>query len=145
MNPPPRTPPPTPAFAPTHDPLTPARDITHQHFQAGDQIVVLKGVTGGELWGDAMRIVAPSWHTPTDEDGWRLRDATGGAQTYVTAHPRYLVHLSRRCPDCLIYLRAMEDHLLAKYPQSDTLVDCGWYTTTALGQLVHIADARSGR
>ncbi|MFH8591544.1 hypothetical protein [Streptomyces rimosus] len=144
MNPPSRTPP-TLAFAPTHDPLTPARDITHQHFQAGDQVVVLKGVTGGELWGDAMRVVAPSWHTPTDEDGWRLRDATGGAQTYVTAHPRYLVHLSRRCPDCLIYLRAMEDHLLAKYPQSDTLVDCGWYTTTALGQLVHIADARSGR
>ncbi|MFH8751917.1 hypothetical protein ACH4GK_33660 [Streptomyces rimosus] len=145
MNPPSRTPPPTPAFAPTHDPLTPARDITHQHFQAGDQVVVLKGVAGGELWGDAMRVVAPSWHTPTDEDGWRLRDATGGAQTYVTAHPRYLVHLSRRCPDCLIYLRATEDHLLAKYPQSDTLVDCGWYTTTALGQLVHIADARSGR
>ncbi|OKI09417.1 hypothetical protein A6A06_01545 [Streptomyces sp. CB02923] len=145
MTPPSRTPPPTPAFAPTHDPLTPARDITHQHFQAGDQVVVLKGVAGGELWGDAMRVVAPSWHTPTDEDGWRLRDATGGAQTYVTAHPRYLVHLSRRCPDCLIHLRAMEDHLLTKYPAPNTLTDCGWYTTTALGQLVHIADARSGR
>ncbi|MFD3910065.1 hypothetical protein [Streptomyces sp. NPDC058603] len=139
------TPPPTPAFAPTPDPLTPARDVTHQHFQAGEHVAVLKGVAGGELWGDAMRIVAPSWHTPTDEDGWRLRDATGGAQTYVTAHARYLVHLSRRCPDCLIFLRAMEDHLLPKYSGHDALIDCGWYTTTALGQLVHIADARSGR
>jgi hypothetical protein len=136
---------PTSDFAPTHDPLTPARDITHQHFQAGDRVVVIKGVIGGELWGDSMRIVAPSWHTPTDEDGWRLRDATGGAQTYVTAHARYLVHLSHRCPDCLIYLRAMEDLLLPKCTGRTTLIDCGWYTTTALGQLVHVADARSGR
>jgi hypothetical protein len=135
-------PPSASAFAPTPDPLTPDRDITHAHFQAGDTIVVLKGVAGGELWGDAMRVVAPSWHT---EDGWRLRDATGGAQSYVTAHPRYLVHLSRRCPDCLIYLRAMEDTLLARFADRDELIDCGWYTTTALGQLVHIADIRSGR
>ncbi|MFG2707383.1 hypothetical protein [Streptomyces sp. NPDC048386] len=145
MLPPSWTPPPTPAFVPTPDPLTPARDITHQHFQAGDQVVVLKGVAGGELWGDAMRIVVPSWHTPTDEDGWRLRDATGGAQTYITAHPRYLVHLSRRCPDCLIYLRAMEDYLLPKYASRDQLIDCGWYTTTALNQLVHVADSQGGR
>ncbi|MET9556811.1 hypothetical protein [Streptomyces sp. NPDC006645] len=139
------TPPPTPAFAPTPDPLTPVRDITHRHFQPGDQVVVIKGVASGELWGDAMRVVAPSWHTPTDEDGWRLRDATGGAQTYVTAHPRYLVHLSRRCPDCLIHLRAMEDHLLPKHTDGNALIDCGWYTTTALNQLVHISDTRSGR
>ncbi|MEU3299714.1 hypothetical protein ABZ729_07805 [Streptomyces sp. NPDC006678] len=138
-------PPPTSAFAPTPDSLTPDRSITHQHFQAGDTVVVLKGVASGELWGDTMRVVAPSWHTPTDEDGWRLRDATGGARSYVTAHPRYLVHLSRRCPDCLIYLRAMEDTLLAKHAGRDELIDCGWYTTTALNQLVHIADARDGR
>ncbi len=135
----------TSAFAPTPDPLTPDRDVTHQHFRAGDTVVVLKGVVGGELWGDSMRVVAPSWHTPTDEDGWRLRDATGGAQSYVTAHPRYLVHLSRRCPDCLIYLRTMEDRLLPQFADRDELIDCGWYTTTALGQLVHIADVRSGR
>lgn len=56
------------------------------------------------------------------------------------------MHLSRRCPDCLIFQRAMEDHLLAKYAgHPDAVIDCGWYTTTALGQLVHIADARSGR
>ncbi|MFE1407829.1 hypothetical protein ACFW5D_30230 [Streptomyces sp. NPDC058770] len=135
---------PTPVFAPTPDPLTPDRNITHGHFQAGDRVVVLKGVADGELWGDALRVVAPSWHTPTDEDGWRLRDATGGAQSYFTAHPRYLVHLSRRCPDCLIHVRAMEDVLLPKYT-GDVLIDCGWYTTTALNQLVHIADARGGR
>ncbi|MET8721431.1 hypothetical protein [Streptomyces misionensis] len=139
-------PPPVPVFASTPDPLTPVRDITHEHFQAGHQVVVVKGVVGRELWGDAMRVVAPSWHTPTDEDGWRLRDPTGGAQSYVTAHPRYLVHLSRRrCPDCLIYLRAMEDTLLARFAGRDELIDCGWYTTTALGQLVHIADAKGGR
>lgn len=145
MIPPPWTPPTTPAFAPADDPLTPTRDITHQHFETGEQVVVLKGVADGELWGDSMRIVAPSWHTPTDEDGWRLRDATGGAQTYITAHPRYLVHLSRRCPDCLIHLRAMEDCLLPKYTGHSALIDFGWYTTTALGQLVHIADVRGGR
>lgn len=136
---------PTPVTARTPDPVTPTRDITHAHFQAGDTVVVLKGVAGGELWGDSMRIVAPSWHTPTDEDGWRLRDPTGGAQSYVTAHPRYLVHLSRRCPDCLIYLRAMEDALLTRFAGRDELIDCCWYTTTALGQLVHTADSRGGR
>ncbi|MBC9723732.1 hypothetical protein [Streptomyces sp. TRM68367] len=145
MLPPPWTPPSAPAVALTPDPLTPNRDITHQHFQAGDMVVVLKGVAGGELWGDAMRVVVPSWHAPTDEDGWRLRDATGGAQSYVTGHPRYLVHLSRRCPDCLIYLRAMEDALLPRYAGRNELIDCGWYTTTALNQLVHIADVRGGR
>ncbi|KUJ68697.1 hypothetical protein ACZ90_17630 [Streptomyces albus subsp. albus] len=137
--------PPDPVVALTPDPLTPDRDVTHAHFQAGDTVVILKGVAGGELWGDAMRVVAPSWHLPTDEDGWRLRDATGGQQSYVTAHPRYLVHLSRRCPDCLIHLRAMEDALLPKYPGDNALIDCGWYTTTAVGQLVHVADVRAGR
>ncbi|NJQ03328.1 hypothetical protein [Streptomyces zingiberis] len=145
MLPPSWTPPPTPALTPPPDPLTPARDITHRHFQAGEQVVVLKGVAGGELWGDSLRVVASSWHTPTDEDGWRLRDATGGQQSYLTAHPRYLVHLKRRCPDCLIYLRAMEDYLLPKYASREQLIDCGWYTTTALGQLVHVNDARDGR
>ncbi|MFJ7969468.1 hypothetical protein [Streptomyces sp. NPDC096324] len=138
-------PPPTPAFAPTPDPLTPGRDITHAHFQAGDTVVVVKGVVGEELWGDALRVVASSWHTPTDEDGWRVRDASGGEQSYVTAHPRYLVHLSRRCPDCLIHLRAMEDVLLRRFAGRNELIDCGWYTTTALNQLVHIADIRVGR
>lgn len=139
------TPPPPPVLVLTPDPLTPTRDITHAHFQAGETVVVLKGVADGELWGDAVRIVAPSWHTPTDEDGWRLRDPTGGAQTYTTAHPRYLVHLSRRCPDCLIHLRDMEDTFLPRFAGREKVIDCGWYTTTALGQLVHLADARGGR
>lgn len=68
--PPSWTPPPTPAFTPTHDPLTPARDITHRHFQPGDQVVVIKGVAAGELWGDSMRVVAPSWRAE-----WRCRPA----------------------------------------------------------------------
>ncbi|AKH83921.1 hypothetical protein AA958_18900 [Streptomyces sp. CNQ-509] len=141
----PLPPSPTPVLAPTPDPLTPDRDITAQHFRAGETVVVLKGVAGGELWGDAMRVVAPSWHTPTEENGWRLRTATGGAQSYITAHPRYLVHLSRRCPDCLIHLRAMEDRFLPKFADSGDIIDCGWYTINALNYLIHIADKQSGR
>ncbi|MFJ2739684.1 hypothetical protein ACIO3O_08445 [Streptomyces sp. NPDC087440] len=138
-------PPNTPAALPIPDPITPARDITHEHFETGDQVVVLKGAAGGELWGDAMRVVAPSWHTATDEDGWRLRDATGGAQSFITAHPRYLIHLSRRCADCLIHLRAMEDYLLPKVTTRNEFIDCEWYAITHLGQLVHVNDARGGR
>ncbi|WP_241845126.1 hypothetical protein [Streptomyces silvensis] len=119
--------------------------MSHAHFRPGDQVVILKGVAEGELWGDAMTVVAPSWHTPTDEDGWRLRNPNGGEQTFITAHPRYLVHLSRRCPDCLIHLRALENHLTPKVDSTDTVIDCGWYSTTALNQLVHTADARDGR
>ncbi|MGW6742845.1 hypothetical protein ACWGDX_19335 [Streptomyces sp. NPDC055025] len=127
------------------DILTPRRDITHRHFTPGDEVVVLKGVAGGQLWGESMTVVTPSWHTPTDEDGWRLRNPHGGERTYITGHPRYLVHLSRRCPDCLIHLRAMEDYLLPKLTAATGLFDCGWYALTELNQLVHVADARSAR
>ena len=94
-----------PPYSPK-DILTPDRDITHAHFRPGDHVVVIHGVAGGELWGDAMTIVTPSWHTPIDADGWRLRNPNGGKQTFITAHPRYLVHLSRRCPDCLAKVEA---------------------------------------
>ncbi|WP_181785420.1 hypothetical protein [Streptomyces phytophilus] len=140
----PLPPSPTPVLVPTPDPLTPHRDITAQHFRAGETVVVLKGVAGGEMWGDAMRVVAPSRHTPTEENGWRLHNATGGAQSYLTSHPRYMLHLSRRCPDCLIHLRAMEDTFLPKFAGSGDIVDCGWYTINALNYLIHIADRRSG-
>ncbi|MFE0129978.1 hypothetical protein ACFWY6_00030 [Streptomyces sp. NPDC059037] len=119
--------------------------MTHGHFRPGDQVVILKGVAGGELWGDAMTVVTPSWHTPTEEDGWRLRDPNGGQQTFVTAHPRYLVHLSRRCPDCLIYLRALEDYLIPKFADAGTMIDCGWYDTVPHHQVVHIADRGNGQ
>ncbi len=133
-----------PPYVP-EDILTPERDMTHSHFRPGDQVVILKGVAGGELWGDAMTVVAPSWHTPTEEDGWRLRDPNGGQQTFVTAHPRYLVHLSRRCPDCLIYLRALEDYLIPKFTDAGTVIDCAWYFTTDKNQIVHIADRGNGQ
>lgn len=133
-----------PPYAPA-DNLTPERDITHQHFRPGDQVVVLKGAAGSELWGDTYKVVTPSWHTPTDEDGWRLYDPRGGERTYITAHPRYLVHLSRRCPDCLIYQRALATYLLPRLAETDEVVDCGWYSLTALNQLVHIADTANNR
>ncbi|GAA3212027.1 hypothetical protein GCM10020256_11170 [Streptomyces thermocoprophilus] len=94
-----------------------------------------------------MRIVAPSWHTPppTRTDGDCVTPPGVPSPTSPLTPPRYLVHLSRRCPDCLIYLRAMEDALLTRFAGRDELIDCGWYTTTALGQLVHTADTRGGR
>ncbi|MCY0942341.1 hypothetical protein [Streptomyces antarcticus] len=130
------------AFIPA-DVITPERDITHEHFAPGDRIVVIKGVDDGTLWGDAMTVVTPSWHTPTNEDGWRLRDADGGTRSFITGHPRYLVHLSKSCPDCLIYQRALQDYLVPKFTGSQT-VDVGWYSITELGQLVHVADGRGG-
>ncbi|MBC2878061.1 MULTISPECIES: hypothetical protein [Streptomyces] len=132
-------------WAPVPDRLTPQRDITHAHFRPGEQVVIVKGVADGELWGDAMTVVTPSWHTPTDEDGWRLRNPNGGERTYITAHPRYMIHLSRRCADCLIHHRALKEILLPAYATATGIVDCGWYSVTALNQLVHVDDARSGR
>uniref|UniRef100_A0AAU2K1A0 Uncharacterized protein n=1 Tax=Streptomyces sp. NBC_00049 TaxID=2903617 RepID=A0AAU2K1A0_9ACTN len=130
------------AFIPA-DAITPDRDITHEHFAPGDRIVVIKGVDDGILWGDAMTVVTPSWHTPTNEDGWRLRNPDGGARSFVTGHPRYLVHLSTRCPDCLIYQRALQDYLVPRFTDSKP-VDVGWYSITELNQLVHVADGRAG-
>ncbi|MEW1632713.1 hypothetical protein AB0469_01405 [Streptomyces sp. NPDC093801] len=126
------------------DTITPHRDITHAHFAPGDRIVVIKGIADGELWGDAMTVVAPSWHTPTEEDGWRLRDPNGGALSFITGHPRYLVHLSKRCPDCLIYQRALRDFLLPK-ADGDEPLDAGWYSIEDRNQLFHTADQRSTR
>ncbi|MFI5804372.1 hypothetical protein [Streptomyces sp. NPDC051561] len=132
-----------PPYIPT-DTVTPARHITHEHFKPRDTIVVIKGVAGGELYGDQMTVVTPSWHTPTDEDGWRLRNPDGGQHTYITAHPRYLVHTPRRCADCTIYLRALEDLLLPPLT-GDQQIDCGWYSLTALDQLVHVDDTRNNK
>ncbi|MFF3860077.1 hypothetical protein [Streptomyces sp. NPDC002209] len=134
----------SPVYLPP-DPLTPERDITHRHFRPGEHVVILKGAAGGELWGDAMKVVAPSWHTPTNEDGWRLLDPNGGDRSYVTAHPRYLVHLSKRCPECLMHQKALREYLVKRLGDGEEVVDCSWYSLTALNQLVHVADARPGR
>lgn len=79
--------------------------------------LVIHGVAGDSLYGDAFTVVASSWHSPTDEDGWRLRNPLGGQHTFVTGHPRYLIHLDRHCPDCLIHMRALEELLLPGLPR----------------------------
>ncbi|MFE4632242.1 hypothetical protein ACFRJ1_02530 [Streptomyces sp. NPDC056773] len=137
---------PRPPYATPQDALTPNRDIAHGHFAPGDRVVIIHGVAGDSLYGDAVTVVAPSWHTPTDEDGWRLRNPLGGQHTFVTGHPRYLIHLDRHCPDCLIHMRALEELLLPRLSSADenTEIDCGWYSLTALDQLVHVADAKQG-
>ncbi|MFJ4688873.1 hypothetical protein [Streptomyces sp. NPDC088789] len=131
--------PPRPPYVPA-DTLTPDRDITHKHFRPGDQVVIVKGVAGGELWGEAMTVITPSWHTPTHEDGWRLRNPHGGAQTFLTAHPRYMIHLSRLCRDCLAHQRALKRLVRPRALSAGGPVDCGWYTLTALNQLIHTHD-----
>ncbi|WP_435124590.1 hypothetical protein [Actinacidiphila sp. bgisy144] len=130
-----------PPFSPT-DIVTPVRSITHGHFRPGDSVIVFRGVAGDSLWGDIMTIVASSWHDPTDEAGWRLRNPRGGDRSYITAHPRYLAHLGRSCADCLIYHRALQDYLLPKVSAPCGPVDVGWYTLTRLNHLVHVDERR---
>lgn len=67
--------------------------------------------------------------------------AVGTGRRSSTASP---TSNSRRCPDCLIYLRALEDYLLPKFTGTHAEIDCGWYSTTALNQLVHVDDAQGG-
>ncbi|MFF3372099.1 hypothetical protein ACFYXF_03975 [Streptomyces sp. NPDC002680] len=133
------------AWRPSLETVTARRDITHAHFAPGDQVVIPQRVANGLLVGDIMAIVAPSWHLPTDEDGWRLRNPAGGDRTFITAHPRYMIHRGHHCPDCLIHRRALEDFVLPKAPVTSRSFDCGWYTLTHLNQLVHVTDARGGR
>jgi hypothetical protein len=123
------------------DTTTPDRDITHTHFAVGDRVVLIRGAVDGDLIGEEMTIVAPSWHTPTDENGWRVRNPKGGQHSYLTAHPRYLIHLERHCYDCTSYFRDLAEEVL---PQITTarLTECGWYSLTTLDQLVHYRDIR---
>ncbi|MBT2529970.1 class F sortase [Streptomyces sp. ISL-99] len=59
-------PPPNPVFAPTPDPLTPDRDITHAHFQAGDTVVVHGGWWAlGALAGAAQGTTLLAGHVDT--------------------------------------------------------------------------------
>ncbi len=107
--------------------------------------MIVKGAFKGQLVGEEMTVVASSWHTPTDENGWRLRNPRGGEHSYITAHPRYMIHTSRYCPDCTGYFRALSDHLLPRMPNSEQSLDGGWYYQTTLDQLVHTADLGSRR
>jgi hypothetical protein len=130
---------------PPADTLTPERVITHQHYAPGDQVFIVKGAFRGNLVGEEMTVVAPSWHTPTDEDGWRLRNPRGGEHSYITAHPRYMIHTGRYCPDCTHHFNALAASLLPRMPATDRSTDGGWYYLTSLDQLVHTSDLGSSR
>ncbi|MEV3857571.1 hypothetical protein AB0J38_24990 [Streptomyces sp. NPDC050095] len=125
------------------DTVTPNRRITHQHFAVGDTVTVIRGVADGVLCGEEMRIVAPSWHEPTKEDGWRVRNPKGGRRTYLTAHPRYLVHTAksrRHCPDCTLYLKDLSQTVLSQLPATG-IHEAGWYRITEPpNHLLHNAD-----
>ncbi|MEU1819906.1 hypothetical protein ABZ543_32710 [Streptomyces roseifaciens] len=128
-----------PLYVHATDTVTPAREVAHDHFAPGDRVVVVRGSLDGDLHGDDLTVVAPSWHTVTGQDGWRTRNPHGGAQTFTTAHPRYLIHIERPCPECLDFFRALAAELLPQLP-SQGCTEGDWYTFTALGQLVHRND-----
>ncbi|WP_165983948.1 hypothetical protein [Streptomyces sp. YIM 98790] len=125
------------------DTITPNRVISHGHFAPGDRVVVIKGSARGDLCGTEMTIVAASWHTPTDEDGWRARDPEGGQRSYLTAHPRHLVHVEHYCPECTGYVRKLAEALLPQIPYDRR--DGGWYHIDGRDQLVHNRDPKAGR
>lgn len=122
------------------DTTTAHRAVTHGHFAPGEEVWVVRGSTEGQLLGTRMTVVAPSWHTPTDQDGWRLRNPGGGTRTFLTGHPRYLIHAERHCPYCLTYALALAAELLPQLPATGT-VSGDWYLLSALDQLVHTSDA----
>lgn len=55
---------PRPPYATPQDALTPNRDITHGHFAPGDRVVIIHGVAGDSLYGDAVTVVAPPGTPP---------------------------------------------------------------------------------
>ncbi|WP_058042199.1 hypothetical protein [Streptomyces roseifaciens] len=121
------------------DTVTPNRQVRHDHFAPGDRVVVIRGSLDGDLHGDDLTVVAPSWHTPTGQDGWRTRNPNGGTHTFTTAHPRYLIHVEQHCPDCVAFFRALAAELLPQLPKRGC-TEGDWYQFTALDQLVHRDD-----
>lgn len=121
------------------DTVTPSRQVRHDHFAPGDRVVVIRGSLDGDLHGDDLTVVAPSWHTPTGQDGWRTRNPQGSTHTFTTAHPRYLIHVEQHCPDCVAFFRALAAELLPQLPKLGC-TEGDWYRFTALDQLVHRDD-----
>ncbi|KPI02850.1 hypothetical protein OK074_5000 [Actinobacteria bacterium OK074] len=125
------------------DSVTPKRRVSHDHFVAGEPVVVVRGSLDGELAADVATVVAPSWHVPTGEDGWRIRVQGGGERTFVTAHPRYLIHAGLPCPDCVAYFDALTRELLPQLPAHGS-TEGDWYGLTATDQLIHATDGPGG-
>ncbi|MGY4968333.1 hypothetical protein ACWGCC_03760 [Streptomyces nigrescens] len=126
------------------DTVTPQRVMNHEHFAPGDRVVIICGSADGDLAGADLRIVAPSWHTPTGEDGWRLRNPQGGEHTFITGHPRYLIHIEPACPECARHLQRLSKALLPQLPKKGVATG-DWYQLTGLDQLVHTSDISERR
>lgn len=94
------------------DTPTYCRTVPAGHFAPGDQVLIVLGSQGSSLIGDRFTIVAPYHHQITDIPGWRLRDDDGGELSFLTASPKYLIHLDRDCPVCARFFRQLKRWLL---------------------------------
>ncbi|MFD5320032.1 hypothetical protein [Streptomyces sp. NPDC127098] len=121
------------------DTLTYERSVPHEHFTSGERVLIIYGSFDGGLTGDRFTVVAPSWHEITGADGWRLRDDNGGEHSFITAAPKYLIHIEQNCVDCVTFFKDLQKWLLPVLP-SRGLGETHSYTQTSDGQLVHIAD-----
>ncbi|WP_330821906.1 hypothetical protein [Streptomyces bugieae] len=85
-----------------------------------------------------------SWHTPTDEVGWRLYGPNGGERPTSPPTPLPRPHLPpvRQLPDLPA---GPGDCLLPQISTAGDVIDCGWCWTHHLNQLVHVNGASGGR
>ncbi|TDC70274.1 hypothetical protein [Streptomyces hainanensis] len=121
------------------DTMTFERSVLHDHFVSGERVLIIFGSLDGGLTGDRFTVVAPSWHTATRADGWRLRDDNGGERSYVTAAPKYLIHIEQDCLDCVTFFKQLKKWLLPVLPGRGP-GETHSYAQTGDGQIVHIAD-----
>ncbi len=115
------------------------RSVAHDHFSPGERVLIIRGSQDGHLTGASFTIVAPSWHQVTDTEGWRLRDHCGGETSYVTAAPKYLIHLDRDCTRCVGFFNQLKRWVLPALPRHGQ-GETNSYTLTDAAEIVHIAD-----
>ena len=121
------------------DTVTLWREVAHGHFAPGDAVLVVRGSLDGSLTGDRFTVVASSWHRATGVNGWRLRDASGGEQSFVTAAPKYLIHIGRPCGECVDFFNALKEWVLPVLPEHGA-GETHSFTLTRDAELVHVAD-----
>lgn len=114
------------------------RDVEHDHFRPGESVLIITGSQNGSLTGTQFTVVTPSWHASTGRDGWRLRDAHGGDISFVTAAPKYLIHIEQDCTLCVDFFGQLNRWVLPVLPREGV----GHTNSYSLadGEILHIAD-----
>lgn len=121
------------------DTPTYVRRVARDHFAPGERVLIILGSQDGALTGDQFTVVAPSQHRATGSEGWRLRDDNGGEQSYLTAAPKYLIHLDRHCPACVGFFKELQRWVLPALPRRGYALTNS-YAVTDDAEIVHIAD-----